>query len=365
MCDGSTDSAVLEQELVYARFLDNGLPVSKFVSIQELKAGNASGIIDGLDAAFEHVGFSPSEWREHLVAFGADGAAVMLGRTRGVAALLKQDVAYMIEIHCVAHRLELGILDAMKHERRVKDIKDTLQGIYKHYHYLSKALRELREVADALEVSVLKPVNVMGTRWVSHLSRALTVLLKNMQHIVLHLQHTVEARSSSSEIQGRVKLVSRQLQSLKTVMFMHFILDVLEETSIVSQVFQKESSTLTKVCTALQRVELGMSAMVGRPAQNLQMFLENCITDGSCTKFKDVELVGDYEEEIAALTAVKARIIDCVLEFLFPDSPLLSQKLYCIVVRYLIIKSGQKITKSLLPTERTTCVLLQHISKTL
>lgn len=122
MCDGSTDSAVLEQELVYARFLDNGLPVSKFVSIQELKAGNASGIIDGLDAAFEHVGFSPSEWREHLVAFGADGAAVMLGRTRGVAALLKQDVAYMIEIHCVAHRLELGILDAMKHERRVKDI---------------------------------------------------------------------------------------------------------------------------------------------------------------------------------------------------------------------------------------------------
>ena len=165
-------------------------------------------------------------------------------------------------------------------------------------------------------MSVLKPVNVMGTRWVSHLSRALTVLLKNMRHIVLHLQHTVEARSSSSEMQGRAKLVSRQLQSLKTVMFMHFILDVLEETSIVSHVFQKESSTLTTVCTALQRVELGMSAMVGRPAQHLQMFLENCITDGSCTKFKDVELVGDYEEEIAALTAVKTRIIDCVLEFL-------------------------------------------------
>ena len=56
--------------------------------MQELKAGNAPGIINGLDAAFEQVVFSPSEWREHLVAFGADGAAVMLGQTRGVAALL-------------------------------------------------------------------------------------------------------------------------------------------------------------------------------------------------------------------------------------------------------------------------------------
>ena len=120
----------------------------------------------------------------------------------------------------------------------------------------------------------------MVTRWVSHLSRALTVLLKNMRHIVLHLQHTVEAHSSSPEMQGRAKWVCRQLQSCKTVMFIHFILDVLEETSIVSQVFQKETSTLTTVCTALQRVEQGMSAMVGRPAQHLQMFPESCITEG-------------------------------------------------------------------------------------
>ena len=46
----------------------------------------------------------------------------------------------MVEIHCVAHRLELGILDAMKDEKQLKDVKETLQGLYKHYHYSSKAL---------------------------------------------------------------------------------------------------------------------------------------------------------------------------------------------------------------------------------
>ena len=76
MCDGSTDSAVLEQELVYVRYLEGGLPVSKFLSIQALKAGDAPGICDGLDAAFEHAGFSAVKWRDQLVGFGADGAAV-------------------------------------------------------------------------------------------------------------------------------------------------------------------------------------------------------------------------------------------------------------------------------------------------
>ena len=60
--------------------------------------------------------------------------------------------------------IRVGILDAMKEERLLKDVKETLQVLYKHYHYSSKALRELREVAEALELAVLKPVNVMS--WV-------------------------------------------------------------------------------------------------------------------------------------------------------------------------------------------------------
>ena len=103
----------------------------------------------------------------------------MLGKHQGVATSLKKDVPHVVEVHCVTHRLELGILDALKEEKQLKDVKETLQGLYKHYHYSAKALRE---VAETLEITVLKPINVMGTRWVS---RALTVLLRNMRHITL------------------------------------------------------------------------------------------------------------------------------------------------------------------------------------
>lgn len=113
-----------------------------------------------------------------------------LGRSHGVAALLKEDVPCVVEVHCVANRLELGILKAMKNNKQLKDIKETLQGLHKHYYYSFKALSELREVAEALEWAELKPVNVIGTRWVSHLSRALNALLRSMRHLVLQLQHT-------------------------------------------------------------------------------------------------------------------------------------------------------------------------------
>ena len=162
---------------------------------------------------------------------------------------------------------------------------------------------------------MLKPVNVMGTRWVSHLSRALKTLLRNMKHIVLHLQHTQEVHTSSVEMQGRAKVVSRQLQSLKTVMFMHFMLDVLEECSILSLAFQKDSTTLTTVTTALERVELGLSAMIGRPAKHLQEFLDMCVIVGDTNTFKEVELKGDRETEIAALSSAKSRVIEKVLQF--------------------------------------------------
>ena len=68
------------------RYLEGRLPVNKFLSIEALRSGDASGIFDGIDAAYEHAGFSGVEWRAKLIGFGAE---VMLGRHCGVAALFK------------------------------------------------------------------------------------------------------------------------------------------------------------------------------------------------------------------------------------------------------------------------------------
>ena len=47
---------------------------------------------------------------------------------------------------------------------------DVLQGIWKHYHYSPKAVRELEELAESMQVTASKAVRADGTRWESHLT---------------------------------------------------------------------------------------------------------------------------------------------------------------------------------------------------
>ena len=49
-----------------------------------------------------------------MVGFGADGANVMMGHKGGVAASLKADVPHLVEIHWVAHCLQLSVLDEIR-----------------------------------------------------------------------------------------------------------------------------------------------------------------------------------------------------------------------------------------------------------
>ena len=116
-------------------------------------------------------------WKEKLVAFGADGASVNLGKKAGLAALLKKDVPHLVEFHCLPHRLELALLELQNSCKSVEDVYNVLHLIWKTYHYSPKSMRELKSIADELETNTLKPTQVRGTRWLPHISRALKVFL--------------------------------------------------------------------------------------------------------------------------------------------------------------------------------------------
>ena len=45
-----TDSATIENELIYVRFLSTDGPVNAYLSIQDVKHGNANGILDAIHA---------------------------------------------------------------------------------------------------------------------------------------------------------------------------------------------------------------------------------------------------------------------------------------------------------------------------
>ena len=93
-------------------------------------------------------------------------------------------------------------------------------------------------------------------------------------------------------------------------MFMHFMLDVLQECGRLSQVFQREDATLTTVHTALQRLELALSAMTTRLAKHLRSFLDKCVDESNT--FNGVELRGSRDAEIECFSSVKTRVIEAI-----------------------------------------------------
>ncbi|KAJ8415103.1 hypothetical protein AAFF_G00008010 [Aldrovandia affinis] len=135
--DGATDTATLENELVYVRYMDKEGPVNSYSKIEDVKHANAAGVLEAVYAAFNEAGLV--DWKERLVGFGSDGAVVNVG--------------------CRTDNTKMQQLQA------------TLVSICERYHYAPKALRELRMIAEAMEEKVLKPTTLHGARWVPYVHR--------------------------------------------------------------------------------------------------------------------------------------------------------------------------------------------------
>lgn len=83
---------------------------------------------------------------------GQERWARTLGKNAGVAAKLKEDAPWLIDIHCLPHRLELALLELQRSCASVEKIYEVLHLIWKTYHYSPKSTRELKAVADTMSI---------------------------------------------------------------------------------------------------------------------------------------------------------------------------------------------------------------------
>ncbi|KAI4813074.1 hypothetical protein KUCAC02_024426 [Chaenocephalus aceratus] len=178
MSDSSVDRSVKDQEMVYLTYVEDGKPVNQFVDIVSLEHAHSQGILDAILVGLRNVGLTEQDLKSRMVGFGCDGASVMMGIHNGVAAKLKQMCPSIVPIWCVAHRLELSALGSITSVPLLAELKETLNGVSKHYSHSAKASRELHALGKVMGINVVKPGNIDGTRWLPHMSRALEGLVK-------------------------------------------------------------------------------------------------------------------------------------------------------------------------------------------
>lgn len=157
------------------------------------------------------------------------------------------EIPWLLGVHSIAHRLELSVLDALKHEEQLENVQEMLQGFYKHYHYSLKALHELKELAQLLDEKINKPVYLRDTWWLPHISRALTFMIKSFSVIYPHLENTISENTSSVQMRGRARNTVNVLRNLRNLLFIHLMLDVLAVFKALSLLFQGDNIVISAV----------------------------------------------------------------------------------------------------------------------
>ncbi|XP_045921378.1 zinc finger protein 862-like [Micropterus dolomieu] len=250
MSDGSTDSPVKEEELVYVRFCHKGKIESKFVGINAVEKADAAHISKAISDIMEGV---CDEWESKLVALGTDGAAVMTGAKSGVVSRLKGDRAYIIGIHCMAHRLELAFSDAICSNVMFQKIEDLLSGLYTFYHTSSLNRANLVNSFQALGHTPLVPTRISGTRWVGHLLRALDHFLRGYQGLVQHLEQIQSADAQNVRVvqQAKARKYYSTVREAVVVRFCGFLHDTLTHLSNLSACLQRSTITIAEAHSSL------------------------------------------------------------------------------------------------------------------
>ena len=309
MIDGSTDHGVIEEVIMYVRYLEKsvGGPVTVYLGIEEPKAGSGKGYLDAVDSCFQRVtNMNSVTWKQKITGLGTDGCAAMTGEKNGVVGLLRQENTEFMGFWCGAHKLELAVVKCLEKYPDFVKARDALRSLYQEYHYSAKALRELKELAEALDNPISKPTNVFGARWLPHLQTALQVLFRGYRTLMMHCQNTKEMRVGSSGRQGRASFSVKFLTSFRGLLFTSFLWDIAEEAARLSKVFQAEFLTVTTAAAAVQKFELQCLHMKSSNGPRVEAFLKEA---GNGSVFREIEIIRE-DNDIAQFEKIRKSVLD-------------------------------------------------------
>ena len=165
--DGSSDSSITENEMVYIHTCHKGEVKTTFIKCCQVQHGTALGVINAIKRSAEIV-MEFNTFLSKLVAMGCDGASVTLGKKSGVLALIKEQPS-LIGVHCSAHRLELCYKDAMKKVPMAEIVLTLLTGLYYMYRNSPLNRTNLKNAFRCLSINIKLSTRAGATRWVGHI----------------------------------------------------------------------------------------------------------------------------------------------------------------------------------------------------
>jgi hypothetical protein len=140
----------------YAQFIKDNRVKEVLLSVTLLQNATADGHLKAAEKELEKHGLLNWLSSSNLTGISTDDAASLLGTEHGLIKKVRSNLSNVIGVHCVAHRLNLSVLSAVKNGKFIDDTDSTLKKLYKFYRYSPERLRQLKQVAESLQTITVK-----------------------------------------------------------------------------------------------------------------------------------------------------------------------------------------------------------------
>ena len=173
----------------------------------------------------------------------------MSGKKDGVQTKIRRQTTDCLYLWCIAHRLELAALGAVKHDDYLSKFEDINSNIFLMYYLFPKQRQEFKVLDEITKgFGGLKRV-----RWLAFRFRATSMLAKVL---CFHLQNVSNYGDTANA--AKAEGLVRKIQTQKFVAYLQLLEDLLSTLRKMPLVFQTDNLC---VCSAPRYIEENIASL--------------------------------------------------------------------------------------------------------
>ena len=163
LVDETTDIAADKQLIIYIRYQASGQAVTRMIGLKKVEKTDAETITSIVVQFLNEKKIDINK----MVCFCSDGASNMTGVHNGVGAKLKEENPHIVTFHCMAHRLALVAITALKKVPIVASYCDFLNTLVTYVHRSPLRLSAFEKCQTELGIKNRRLIRPAATRWLS------------------------------------------------------------------------------------------------------------------------------------------------------------------------------------------------------
>ena len=149
-----------------------------------------------------------------LMGFCTDGASNLHGSVKGALQLISQQINRnnVILFHCMNHKLELALHDAVSSVNMVSHLRMFMDTLYAYYSRSPEHCRQLEATSATLGTEIRKIGKIFDIRWLSSSYQTADAVYKSLPALVAQLRDSAENPGTSKD-RAKAQGMANKMQS--------------------------------------------------------------------------------------------------------------------------------------------------------